>query len=117
MKLSDANGTSEIAERQINLTFDFVQLFVPHVFTPDGNGMNDIWPFPDDSGLEPYNDAIIRIFDQRGKLVFETIGFATPWDGKKDGVNVPIGTYFYVIDLRYGKIVYKGTVTILREEP
>lgn len=117
VKLSDANGTSEIAERQINLTFDFVQLFVPHVFTPDGNGMNDIWPFPDDSGLEPYNDAIIRIFDQRGKLVFETIGFATPWDGKKDGVNVPIGTYFYVIDLRYGKIVYKGTVTILREEP
>ncbi len=116
IKISDATGTSEIAERQINLTFDFVQLNIPQVFTPDGNGMNDVWPFPDDAGLEPYNDAVIRIFDQRGKLIFETEGFASPWDGKKEGTYLPVGTYFFVIDLRYGKITYNGTVTILREE-
>lgn len=114
--LNDASAASEVRERDIKLVFNFVDLKIPQVFTPDGNGMNDLWPFATEDGLEPWSEATIRVFDQRGNLVFDTRGFGAPWDGKKDGVAVPSGTYFYVIDLKYGKISYKGTVTILRAE-
>ena len=114
--LNDASSASESREREIRLVFTFVDLKIPQIFTPDGNGMNDVWPFLSEDGLEPWNEATIRVFDQRGSLVFETQGFSSPWDGKKDGTYVPKGTYFYVIDMQYGKISYTGSVTILRDE-
>jgi gliding motility-associated-like protein len=116
IQLSDGKATSEPAERVIELIFNFVDLKIPNVFTPDGNGLNDLWPFKTDEGLEPYNDAIMRVFDRRGKLVYEATGFASPWDGKQNGAYLPGGTYLYVIDLKYGKIKYNGSVTILRAE-
>src|SRR5690606_29577022 len=97
--LNDASSASESREREIRLVFTFVDLKIPQIFTPDGNGMNDVWPFLSEDGLEPWNEATIRVFDQRGSLVFETQGFSSPWDGKKDGTYVPKGTYFYVIDM------------------
>ena len=112
--LNDASGKSEAKQRVINLIFDFVDLKIPNVFTPDGNGSHEVWPFVDDSGVEPYRNAAIRIFDQRGRLVFETVGFNSPWNGKVEGKDVPVGTYFYIIDLKYGDITYNGSVTILR---
>ena len=113
--LSDATSTSAPVEREIKLIYDFVELDIPNVFTPDGNGQNDLWKITATTGLQQYNDATIRVFDSRGKLVFETVGFDTPWDGSRAGGNqVQEGTYFYVVDLNYGKVKYTGSVTVLR---
>jgi gliding motility-associated-like protein len=114
--LNDGIANGEEKERTINLIYNFVELNIPNVFTPDGNGSHEVWPFSDQGDLEQYNTAEIRIFDQRGRLVHETTGFGTPWDGKSKGTDVPAGTYFYTIDLKYGRIRYNGSLTILRAE-
>jgi gliding motility-associated-like protein len=114
--LNDGIASGEEKERTINLIYNFVELNIPNVFTPDGNGSHDVWPFSDQGELEQYNTAEIRVFDERGRLVHETTGFGTPWDGKAQGTDVPAGTYFYTIDLNYGRIRYNGSLTILRAE-
>jgi gliding motility-associated-like protein len=121
--LNDGVSTSEPKERQIKLIYDFVELEIPNVFTPDGSGGgvegkgNDLWTIRAATGTQQYNDALVRIFDKHGKLVFETIGFDRPWDGTVNGTPVPAETYFYAIDLKYGNVKYTGTVTILRQNP
>lgn len=114
--LNDGIASGEEKERAITLIYNFVDLKIPNVFTPDGNGSHEVWPFPDEGDLQQYNTAEIRVFDQRGGLVHETTGFGAPWDGKKNGTDVPAGTYFYTIDLNYGRIRYNGSLTILRAE-
>jgi gliding motility-associated-like protein len=116
VSLFDGNSFSDEKERTINLIFNFVDLKIPNVFTPDGNGSYEVWPFTSDDNLEQFSTAIIRVFDIRGNMVHETIGFATPWDGKLKGQDVPAGTYFYTLDLKYGNIRYNGSLTILRAE-
>jgi gliding motility-associated-like protein len=113
--LSDGVNVSEPKERVISLVYDFVELQIPNVFTPDGNGRNDIWKVGSTTGIQQYSDAIIRIFDKRGKMIFETTGLDNGWDGTFNGAPLPVETYFYAIDLKYGKVRYTGTVTILRE--
>jgi gliding motility-associated-like protein len=114
--ISDGVADSGPKERTINLTYDFVELNIPNVFTPDNNGKNDLWRVTSETGLQQYNDAIIRVFDKRGIQVFQTVGFDTPWDGKSGGKDLPEDNYFYTIDLKYGKIKYTGTLLILRAQ-
>lgn len=114
--LSDGVSDSQPAERQIRLIYDFVDLQIPNIFTPDGNGKNDLWRISAATGLQQYNDAIIRVFDKRGNIIHETIGFDNPWDGSVSGTQVPEGTYFFAIDLKYGNERYTGSVTVLRNK-
>ena len=38
----------------------------------------------------------------------------TPWDGTKDGNELPVGTYYYIIDLADQDEPITGPVTIIR---
>ena len=38
----------------------------------------------------------------------------TPWNGKYKGEPLPVGVYVYMIDLKAGGGILKGTVTLLR---
>jgi len=115
LQVSDGKAVSSIYERQIKLK-DEIDLDIPNVFTPDNNTANDTWKVtalkPDDR----YGDTIIRVYDKRGVLVFETRGFENQWDGKYNGEVLPSDTYFYTIDMNLGsgQTRYKGVVTLLR---
>lgn len=112
--LNDGKSSGEARERVINLVYDFVELKIPEIFTPDGNGFNDTWNIYSETGLTQYNDAEITIYDKFGKRRYSFKGFETPWDGTINGVPFAPGMYFYTIDLKYGKKEYSGSVTILR---
>ena len=74
--------------------------------------MNDVWTL-EDAFL--YSDTEVRVYNRYGKLLFKSIGYENPWDGKNSsGNDVNDGAYFYVIDLgdEYDKI--KGTISIIR---
>jgi gliding motility-associated-like protein len=73
-------------------------IIIPTVFTPNGDNINDVWTL---KGIEHY--SILR------KSKYET-----PWDGKDNGMDLPTASYYYVIELNDGHIVYKGYVTIKR---
>ena len=107
-----------------------VQLFVPNVFTPNGDGYNDYFVIKpkggqggtksvaqtnvagDDKPLNAYYEKThLVIFNRLGRKVYESYDYKNDWDGG----NLPDGTYFYVLKCQGFKdknVVYKGSVTI-----
>jgi gliding motility-associated-like protein len=84
---------------------------IPNTFTPNGDGINDTW---DIYALRYYPDCRIYIFNRTGQTVFSSIGYAKPWDGTYNGKPLPVGTYYYIINLRNHARVLSGSITILR---
>jgi gliding motility-associated-like protein len=83
----------------------------PNTFTPNDDGINDTWKIPE---LTPYTDCTVTIFDRSGQLVYQSFGYAKPWDGTRNGKELPAGTYYYVIDTKRSATKFAGSVTIIR---
>ena len=83
------------------------------VFTPNGDGQNDVW-FID--GIENFPENELQIFDRWGRLVFNTKAYTGDWDGRaNDGTQLPMAAYFYILQLNdLNDTIHKGAVTILR---
>lgn len=111
--LSDGKVSSDPKNRSVTLIYIFENLDIPNAFTPNGDQANDVWRITSPLGIEQYNDAEIRIYDKRGNLVFEVMGFDIPWDGTAQGKVLPPDTYYYVIDLKFNRIKYRGAITLL----
>nr|WP_236676242.1 tandem-95 repeat protein [Chryseolinea lacunae] len=112
--LSDGKSFSETKDRVITLIYTFRDLDIPTTFTPNGDLANETWNIYSPNGTGQYQEALIRIYNKKGTLLFETKGLDTPWNGMYNGEVLPVDTYFYTIDLKYNKVRYRGTVTILR---
>ncbi len=84
---------------------------IPNAFSPNNDGINDVWTI---KNLDSYPGVTVQIFDRYGRLVYDKIGYSTPWDGKLNGTDLPIGTYYYIIDPKNGRQPMTGSVTILR---
>ena len=71
------------------------EIFVPNVFTPNGDGKNDV--------LKVYGNYVgsidFRIFNQWGQLIFSTTDITMGWDGKHKGQLQPVGVYAYTLKL------------------
>jgi gliding motility-associated-like protein len=88
-------------------------VFVPNVFTPNGDGKNDL--------LYVYGNYIdkveMHIFNQWGQQIAVITDKTQGWDGKHKGTAQPVGVYVYVLkaELSTGKTVnLKGSITLLR---
>jgi gliding motility-associated-like protein len=93
---------------QVNVLTDFT---VPNTFTPNGDGINDIWVI---ENLPKYPIQWVQVFDRYGQLLFESHGYTHPWDGTYNGSPLPSGTYYYIIELGDSGNPKTGYVTILR---
>jgi gliding motility-associated-like protein len=78
--------------------------------------MNGTWAVRPVTNSDQFNKTIIRVYNKRGLMVYESVGFDKAWDGTFRGEVLPTDTYYYTIDLQLSFInkVYKGAVTILR---
>jgi gliding motility-associated-like protein len=88
-------------------------VFVPNVFSPNGDGKNDI--------LFVYGNYIdkldMRIFNQWGEQIISINSRTTGWDGTHRGKAQPVGVYVYTLQavLSDGRTVkMKGSITLLR---
>lgn len=89
-----------------------VTLQLPNTITPDGDGVNDVWNIPE---IDKFPDVAVQIFNRWGVEVFSSAGYQEPWDGTTDGKELPVGSYYYIIDYnRDGKENLNGTVNIIR---
>jgi gliding motility-associated-like protein len=92
----------------------FVRVFneLPNTITPDNDGVNDVWNIP---GINEYPNVAVAIFNRWGNEIFSSRGYSEPWDGRRDGKDLPAGSYFYIIDYKQdGKENLNGTVNIIR---
>lgn len=88
-----------------------VKYQVTNAFSPNGDGINDKWNLP---FLENFADCRVQIFNRHGQIVFTSVGYNNPWDGNISGRTAPVGTYYYIIDLRNGERPLTGYVALLR---
>lgn len=84
---------------------------IPNTFTPNSDGINDVWNI---QNLDRYPDCIMDIYNRYGVRMYHSIGYGTPWDGRYNGQDVPVGTYYYVLNLRDGRKNYGGYITVIR---
>ncbi len=86
---------------------------VPNAFSPNNDGMNDLWNV---KYLESYVNASVKVFSRYGGIVYQSNkGYSKPWNGQFNGLDLPVGTYYYIIDPKTkGRKVISGAVTILR---
>ncbi len=89
----------------------FKTVIIPNAFSPNGDGINDTWNI---KALNSYNDYELSVFNRYGRIVFTTKNYSKPWDGSFNGRALPVGTYYYLIDLKQGLPKLKGFVVILR---
>lgn len=83
-------------------------------FSPNGDGVNDYWEL---DFIEKYPSAVIEVYNRWGQKVFESeTGYPVPWDGIFEGEPLPVGTYYYIIDVKDDDFPdsISGPITILR---
>lgn len=89
-----------------------LDVIVPTMITPDGDGANDTWVI---DNIDQYPNASVQVYNRWGSLIFESNGNYTPWDGTYNNNDMPGGSYFYVIDLNSSAVEpLKGTLSIIR---
>ncbi|WP_139377391.1 PKD domain-containing protein [Daejeonella lutea] len=84
---------------------------VPNSFTPNGDGVNDTWNV---KHLEFYPGATVDIFNRYGDRLFKIENYLKPWDGTFNSSELPVGTYYYIINPKNGRKVVSGSVSIIR---
>ena len=111
VSITDFNGCEKL--ESISVSFDGSDncLFMPTLFTPNGDGIHDTWLI---DGLDLYPDILVQVFNRWGQLLFESKGYPEPWDGTYNGNELPIGAYYYVIDLNNDTEPLNGPITIKR---
>jgi gliding motility-associated-like protein len=111
-------GCKDTAIIIVEITPDFA-LFIPNTFTPDGNGLNDIFQ-PLGVGIDEENYRL-DIYDRWGENIFTSNAFRKGWDGTVKGGSkiAEQGVYTYkmsVRDTQGNKHPYVGHVTLLKKE-
>jgi gliding motility-associated-like protein len=85
---------------------------VPNAFSPNGDGINDRWEI---ENLNGYNGNVVQVFDRWGRMVFESYGYRQPWSGnEKNNMPLPVGVYYYVINIPGDSRPLTGWVSLLR---
>ncbi len=87
------------------------QVKIPNTFSPNGDGVNDVWNL---KLLSTYEQARVEIFNRYGQLVFSNVGYSRQFDGFFEGKPLPVGTYYYVISPNNGRKNITGSITIIR---
>lgn len=88
-------------------------LFVPDVFTPNGDGVNDLLEIKG----EIEGDLQMLIYDRWGSVIFRSSVNVRHWNGAHNGTPAPAGVYLYLINVtdKIGRtFVKRGTVSLLR---
>ena len=87
-------------------------IYLPTAFTPNGDGLNDIFRIPPSN---KNNLERLVIYDRWGQKIFETKDKGRGWDGTFKGKLQPVGVYIYFLimeSLDGKKITKKGLVTL-----
>ena len=110
-------GCSDTVSYSVYLNNGF-SLFAPSSFTPDGDGINEVWKI---EGIDiDEDDFRMTVFNRNGTTIFQSFDPTQVWDGShmSGAYYVPNGVYSYQIITRAktsgDKQKISGHITILR---
>lgn len=96
VKLTVSNAVGSVAKLEMIYIseFDCPLPEIPNVFTPNKDGVNDLFEFPVFS-----EKSILYIYNRWGILVYKNEGVKLSWDGKtQQGLEATDGVYFYLLE-------------------
>lgn len=106
---TDTNGCSATDSVEVQVIPGIV---FPDGITPNGDGKNETWII---DNIDFFPECLVEVYNRWGQLMFSSKGYSVPWDGRYEGKDLPVGTYYYVIDLnKDGFEPYTGPITIVR---
>ncbi|HPQ08309.1 MAG TPA: PKD domain-containing protein [Bacteroidia bacterium] len=108
-------GCTDTVYRNISVTEEFT-MYIPDVFTPNGDGLNDVFNVRGAGFVEEGFEMLI--FDRWGQLIYKTNDVYKGWDGKVKGVDAKNDVYVYKIrcftTVQRIKKEFVGHVTLYR---
>lgn len=112
-------GCADSSKVTIKVLCDKSQIFIPNTFTPNGDGVNDIF-YVRGAGITSVES--FRIYNRWGEVLFERRGGAVNdksngWDGTHNGVKLPPDVYMYTVEAYCENnelLKFKGDITIIR---
>ena len=117
VEVEDLNGCK--ASDEINIKVKTVRkLYIPNAFSPNGDGINDLFYVYGDAGISKIK--LFRIYDRWGELIFEETNIQandpkSGWNGKFNGKKLDNGVFVYVAEIEFsdGKSeIYTGDISI-----
>jgi gliding motility-associated-like protein len=103
-------GCKDSIVKNVSIDKDFnLKIFIPNVFTPNNDGINNKFVVRGLSGCYDYD---LRIYNRWGQEMLHAKGKQLVWDGYYDHKLVAEGEYYYVFQgKKEGQL--KGTITVL----
>ncbi|MBV8255666.1 MAG: PKD domain-containing protein [Chitinophaga sp.] len=119
VEVSNAYGCTNMDDINVKLVCDNANIFIPNSFSPNKDGMNDIFYI---RGRGAQEVKSLKIYNRWGQLVFERYNFSTDdiskgWDGTLKGQPLPPDVYVYLAEVvcdKGGLGLLKGNITLLR---
>lgn len=116
----DSYGCADLDTILISVDDSNTQIFIPNVFSPNRDGINDYFNFYTTSSFKLLKR--FEIYDRWGEKVYETsnlisLGEFIGWDGTFRDKEAPAGVYAYLIEVEYlndSSIMYTGSLTLIR---
>lgn len=100
-------------EGLIDFTKDFEGAKIKNFFTPNADGVNDVWVIEE---IKNNPENTVKVYTQSGQLVFSANNYRNDWDGTYKGDILPSGTYYYEINIYNGQSVILGFLTLATDK-
>jgi gliding motility-associated-like protein len=110
--VSIVDGTGRDTVIQITIEEEKCKVGASEAFSPNGDDINDTWSL---SNIKYYPNFTLEIFNRWGQLVHQQKNEFKVWDGKQFGIDLPIGTYYYIFfyEGKSGDSEH-GSITLMR---
>ncbi len=105
-------GCKDTAVYEFIKVDDFLVIFIPNVFTPNGDNVNDVFQI---KGAR-VKDINCRIYNRWGEEIYSWQGLDGKWDGSYKNEKVTDGVYFYLLDIEWmngTKETKSGHITLI----
>ena len=116
---TNANGCEAMDSSVIHVKINS-NLYVPNAFSPNYDGINDMFYIYGDESVEKVLSLVI--FDRWGDMVFESYNFPINdpvygWDGTFKGKMMVAGVFVWVTEIEFknGRVeLHEGELTLIR---
>ncbi len=119
IEVSNAGGCKSTDAVTINVLCNGANLYMPNTFSPNHDGMNDVY-YPRGTGI--FSIKSLKIFSRWGEIVFERNNFkandaSKGWDGIFKGQPLGSDVFVYIVEVQCDNnstLTFKGDISLLK---